>query len=56
MRTYKALYEDENVMEIFIAKNDAEAIEDALSYESEHGNLWNVFLLDENYSEIDTIF
>lgn len=51
LKTYKADYEDEN-FEIIIAHSDEEAFDVALGYEIEHGALFNVFEVDDNYDEI----
>ena len=52
--SYQAEFADEN-FEIFYANSNEEAIEEALKYEEEHGDLFNVFLLDENDEPIETI-
>jgi hypothetical protein len=54
-QTYKAFYADEDVMEVFTANSEDEALQIAYSYESEYGTCFNVFLLDENYDTIETI-
>lgn len=55
-KIYKAEYADEN-MEVFsYCDNDREAMEEAESYEEEHGTLFNLLELDENYNEIRTVF
>jgi len=54
-KTYKALYADEDAMEVFTANSENEAMQTAFSYESEHGILFNVFVLDNEYNEIKTI-
>lgn len=51
---YKAEYEDEN-FEIILADNDSEALEEAWNKEKEHGTLFNLFEIDENYEEIRTV-
>lgn len=50
-KTYKADYEDEN-FEIITAYSDKEAYDQAFSYEDEHGYLFNVFEVNDNYDEI----
>lgn len=51
LKTYKADYEDEN-FEVITAYSDEDAFDKALSYEDEHGALFNVFEVDEdNYYE-----
>lgn len=55
-RIYKAEYEDEE-MEVFsYCDNDEEAMKEAESYEKEHGIVFNLFELDENYDVIRTIY
>ena len=54
-KEYKAEFEDEE-FELFFAKNDDEAMKTAYSLEEEHGTLFNVFEINENYDEIRTIF
>ena len=53
---YKALFEDECQMAIYEAESHEEAIQEAFTYEEEHGTLFNVYLLDENYNELETVF
>jgi hypothetical protein len=55
LRTYKAEYEDDNI-EVFDAENDREAIREAEKYEDEHGITFNIYLVDENYDHIKTIY
>lgn len=51
LKTYKADYEDDN-FEVITAYSDEDAFDEALSYEYEHGALFNVFEVDEdNYYE-----
>ncbi len=55
-KIYKAEYADEN-MEVFsYCDNDKEALKEAENYEKEHGTLFNLFEVDENYDEIRTVF
>lgn len=55
-RTYKAEYADDE-MEVFsYCSNDEEALEEARKCEKEHGTLFNLFEVDENYDEIRTVF
>lgn len=55
-KMYKAEYADEN-MEVFsYCDNDEEAMKEAESYENEHGMLFNLFELDENYEVIRTVY
>lgn len=51
---YKAVYEDEE-FEIIYASNDNEAMKASYKYESEHGLIFNLFEIDENYDEIRTV-
>jgi hypothetical protein len=55
LKTYKAEFADEE-MEIFTAETNSQAIDEAYKMEKEHGNVWNIYLLDEDYNEIETIF
>lgn len=55
-KTYKALYADEDATEVFTANSEDEATQMAFSYESEHGACFNLFLLDNEYNEVKTIF
>lgn len=52
---YKADYEDDN-FEVIYADNDKEAMEEAEKYENEHGILFNVYEIDDDYNEIRTIY
>ena len=55
-RIYKAEYED-GEMEVFsYCDDDKEAMEEAESCESEHGILFNLFEVDENFDEIRTVY
>lgn len=55
-KLYQAVYSDEN-MEIFSSfGDDNDVLNEAKFYESEHGFLFNLFELDENYNEIRCIF
>ena len=55
MKTYKADYED-GEFEIFTATNSTHAYITACEYEDEHGELFNVFEIDDDYNEIRTVF
>lgn len=56
VKIYKAEYAD-GEMEVFsYCDNDSEAMEEAESCESEHGTLFNLFEVNENYDEIRTVF
>ena len=52
---YKAVFEDDE-FEIIDADNDKEAIEESYKCESEHGIVFNVFEIDENFDEVRTVF
>ena len=52
---YKAVYEDEE-FEIIYADNENEAMKEAESYEDEHGIVFNLFEIDENYNEIRMVY
>lgn len=52
---YKADYADEN-FEIILADNDQEAMREAEQYEPQHGIVFNLYEIDENYNEIRTIY
>lgn len=54
-KTYKVNYADEN-FEIVYADNDREAWTEAEKYEEEHGSIFDIFEIDENYDEIRTVF
>lgn len=56
MKTYRADYADENVMEIILAENTQDALDEAMGYEEEHGTLFNLTLLDDDYNELETVF
>ena len=51
----KAEFEDEEI-EIFDADNHEKAVREAYKFEKEHGTVFNLFLLNENYNEIDRLF
>jgi len=55
MKTYRADFENE-AMEIITASTNKKAITEALTFEAEHGTLFNVTLLDDNYNDVKTIF
>lgn len=52
---YKAEYADEQ-FEIIYAYNDNEAMKEAENYENEHGIVFNLFEIDENYENIRMIY
>lgn len=54
MKHYKAEYEDDN-FELIDASNDNEALTEAWKYEFEHGTLFNLFEVNEDYDEIKTV-
>ena len=55
MRMYRAEYADEDVMEIILADNDMDALSEAWEMEKEHGTLFSLALLDEDYNVQRTI-
>lgn len=55
MRMYRAEYADEDVMEIILADNDMDALGEAWEMEKEHGTLFSLALLDEDYNVQRTI-
>ena len=55
-KIYKAEYAD-GEMEVFsYCDNDKEAVKEAESYEEEHGTLFNLFEVNENYEIIRTVY
>ena len=54
MKQYKAIYEDDE-MEVFSANNDDEAKIEAWEMESEHGVLFDLHEIDEDYNEVKSI-
>ncbi len=56
LRTYKAEYEDDEIEVFGYCSTDDEALDEAFSFEDEHGTLFNLFELDDNYEVIRTIF
>ena len=55
LKRYKAEYEDEE-FEIIYSDNDNETMKEAVKYESQHGIVFNLFEIDENYDEIRTVY
>ena len=55
MQIYRADYANEAVFEIIIADSEQEALDEAIEYESEHGTLFNLDLLDDDYNVVKTI-
>jgi hypothetical protein len=53
--TYRAEYENEEVMEVFDAEDDETALKEAWSREAEHGTLFNLFEIDDNYDAVRTV-
>jgi hypothetical protein len=51
---YKAEYEDGEFV-LVDGETDSEAMKEARRYEKEHGFMFNLFEIDENYDEIRTI-
>ena len=56
MRTYKAEFEDDEIEVFSYCSNDDEALKEAFSMESEHGTLFNLFEVDEDYNTLRTVF
>lgn len=56
LRTYKAEYEDDEIEVFSYCSTDDEALDEAFSFEDEHGALFNLFELDSDYNEIRTVF
>ena len=55
-KIYKAEYADDE-MEVFdFCGDDLEALQEAKSKVRQHGILFNLFEVDENYNEIRTIY
>ena len=54
-RIYKAEYEDENFEIFSYCGNDEEALKEAKKCEIEHGYLWNLSEVNEDYDEIRVI-
>ena len=52
---YKAEYEDEE-FELLSSDNYDDAFKEANEYEKEHGLLFNIYLLDDDYNEIETVY
>lgn len=55
MKTYSAEYED-GEFEIILAENDRKAFEEAEKEEVEHGLIFNIHEVDENYEEVRLVF
>lgn len=55
MRMYRAEYADEDVIEIILAENDIDALSEAWEMEKEHGTLFSLALLDEDYNVQRTV-
>ena len=56
LRTYKAEYADDEIEVFGYCETDSEAIREAVSYETEHSILFNLFELDEDYEVIRTVY
>lgn len=54
MTMYKAEYADED-MEVFFSETEEDAIHEAFDYEEEHGCLFGLFEIDENYDEVKAV-
>jgi hypothetical protein len=55
MTYYKAEFSDDSI-EVFMASSDSEAVNTARKLENEHGYIFNIFRLDENYNEEEEVF
>ena len=55
-KIYKAEYADGEMEVFYYCDKESEAMEEAESYESERGTLFNLFEVDENYDETRTVF
>lgn len=55
-KIYKAEYADENFEIFSYCNSDADAMREAEKYEREHGTLFGLFEVDEDYEEIRTIY
>ena len=53
---YRADYQNEDVFEIIDADSNEEAINEASKYEDQNGSLWNVYLLNDDFEEVECIF
>jgi len=51
---YRATYADDNIV-ILMAETDSEAFTEALEHEGEHGQLFDIDLLDDDYNWIRTV-
>ena len=56
MRTYKAEFADDEIEVFSYCSNDDEALKEAFSMELEHGTLFNLFEVDEDYNTLRTVF
>lgn len=56
MKTYKAEYADDEIEVFGYCDTDEEALKEAFEYESEHGTLFNLFEVNEEYDAIRTVF
>ena len=52
--TYEAEFGDDE-MEIILEYNDDEALREGWKLEKEHGTLFNLYLLDDDYNRVKTI-
>ena len=55
MNAYRCDFADEE-FEIIFAENDDDALQKAYSFESFHGILFNVTLLDDDYFDVRVVF
>jgi|GEM_PF-4799854 len=53
---YKAEYADENFELFSYCADDDEVITEAIACEKDHGALWDIFEVDENYDVIRTVW
>ena len=56
VKIYRADYEDGELEVFSYCENDDEAMREAESYESEHGIVFNLFELNEDFEEIRTVY
>lgn len=54
-RVYKAEYADNEIEVFSFCDTDEEALKEAYDYEEEHGTLFNLFEVNEDYDIIKTI-
>ena len=54
-RIYKAEYEDDEIEVFSYCDTDEEVLKEAYDYEEEHGTLFNLFEVNEDYEVIRAI-